>query len=112
MLRADSCICLMIVESIVLLGIGWLLMNSSIATKIDANDLIPKQFHGSVCLEYNKTMFKKCPIVAIILPFTTKGSKIMWGDPHPSQLLLMKYFFPSFTRTIEPSKYEYFYIIE
>lgn len=47
------------------------------------------------------------PIVAIILPVTSKGNNIDLNNPNPSQLLLMKYFYPSFISTIEPSKYLY-----
>lgn len=60
-----------------------------------------------VCLYYNRTAFSSCPIVAVVLPVTSKGNKIDENNPDPSQLLLMNYFYPSFLSTIEPSLYEY-----
>lgn len=64
-------------------------------------------------INYNKntntkyTLIKALPVVSIILPVTSRGNNINQSNPSPSQLLLMKYFYPSFLSTIEPSKYKY-----
>lgn len=50
---------------------------------------------------------KKQPIVSIILPVTSKRNNLNAQNPNPSQLLLMRYFYPSFVKTIEPSKFTY-----
>lgn len=55
---------------------------------------------------YNYNLFH-LPIVSIILPVTSKGNNLNLNNPDPSQLLLLKYFYPSFISTIEPSKFKY-----
>lgn len=47
------------------------------------------------------------PTIAIILPVTSKGNNIDMNNPNPSQMLLLKYFYPSFLSTIEPSLFSY-----
>lgn len=58
-------------------------------------------------IKYKITKFYSCHIVAIILPVTSNGNRIDKQNPDPSQMLLMKYFYPSFLSTIEPLLYEY-----
>lgn len=69
-----------------------------------------------ICLNYNTGSIKKSnninitrllPIISIILPVTSKGNNLNVNNPNPSQLMLMKYFYPSFLATIEPSKFIY-----
>lgn len=62
---------------------------------------------SNICKNYNHSSFLLCPVVAIILPVTSKGNKIDKNNPDPSQMLLMDYFYPTFLLTIEPTKYEY-----
>lgn len=66
-----------------------------------------KYKYNSFCLYYNHSAFKSCPKLAIILPVTSKGNKIDEKNPNPSQLLLMKYIYPSLLSTIEPLLYSY-----
>lgn len=43
------------------------------------------------------------PVVAIILPITTKGN----NNSNPLNMLLVKYFYPSLLNTIQPNIYKY-----
>lgn len=61
----------------------------------------------NVFLNENNESFASKPIIAIILPITSKRNKIDTNNPDPSQLLLMNYFYPSFLSTIEPLLYTY-----
>lgn len=70
-----------------------------------------------ICFSYNSNSVRKSinmniftvslPIVSIILPVTSNGNNLNENNTNPSHLLLMKYFYPSFLSTIEPSKFIY-----